>query len=49
MEHSKRKHGRRCGESVIDYIVINNEAVNKVHKMKVENRIETEHQSIVVE
>lgn len=37
------------GKSVIDYIITNNEATNKVEKMKVESRVETEHQPIAIE
>lgn len=37
------------GNSVIDYIIVNSEALNKTKKMKVGCRCETEHQPVIIE
>lgn len=37
------------GYSVIDYIIVNSEALNKTKKMKVGCRCETEHQPVIME
>jgi len=39
----------RRGESVIDYVLINQKAWDKIKKMEVGNRVESEHQPVEVE
>jgi len=37
------------GESVVDYILINQKAWNKIEKMKIGNRVQSDHQPLEVE
>jgi len=48
-ENGELTYIRGRGESVVEYVLVNQKAWNKIEKMKIENRVESDHQSLEIE